>query len=86
MALTLALTLTLTLIWTRTLTRTRTLDPDPNSRPDPDQVTEKEGPRKASVLSEKQQVAMPPALPAALADVRSDASPTDWYVSTYVLK
>ena len=37
-------------------------------------------------MGEKQQVAMPAALPAALADVRSDASPTDWYVSTYVLK
>ena len=43
-------------------------------------VTDKGGgnQRKASVLSEKQAVAMPPELPAALADVRSDASPTNW--------
>ena len=43
-------------------------------------VTDKGGgsQRKASALTEKQAVAMPAELPAALADVRSDATATDW--------
>ena len=41
-------------------------------------VTEKEGPRKVSALSERQAVSMPPELPATIADVRNDTSATNW--------
>lgn len=36
------------------------------------------GDRKKSALSERQNVSMPPELAAAIADVRNDASPTNW--------
>ena len=41
-------------------------------------VEQKTAARKASVMGEKQSVAMPPELAGAIADVRNDATPTDW--------